>query len=130
MPNTITTQVLVDGDRVTRIKYFITGDGSGEETNTVLYDASTSANQSTNNALRGITYQLNGFSARLDWDATANVKLITLDSDLQEVVDYSEFGGIINNATTGRTGDILITTTGLGAADEGYIVLSLNQRGK
>lgn len=129
MANTITEQTIVDGDRVTVIKYYIDADTAAEYTDEVLYDASASASAFTNNALRSIIYQLDGFSAKLSWDATTNVDIMTLDQDLQEEVNFAEFGGIVNNAGTGRTGDILLTTTGLGVGDKGYIILHLHQRG-
>ena len=41
MANTITTQTIVDGERNLVTKTTILGDGSGEETATLLIDAST-----------------------------------------------------------------------------------------
>ena len=129
MANVITEQVIVDGPKNTIVKFFIVGDGSGEETNLVLYDASAYSTGSTNNRLRKISYNLNGFDAVLYWDATANVPIISLDQDLQEEVDFFKYGAsLINNAGAGKTGDILLTTTGLGAGDKGYIILHINQR--
>lgn len=106
-------------------------------TDEVLYDASASDSQNTKNRLDGIIYQLDGFAAHLDWDATSNVSIMTLDESLQEEVNMSSykastnpaFGGIPNNAGTGRTGDILITTTGMEVGDAGYIILTIKQRG-
>jgi hypothetical protein len=129
MANTITTQVIVDGSRNTIIKVFIIGDGSGEETNTVVFDASAYKTASTSNKLRKTCYNLNGFEAVLNWDATANVPLITLGQGHQEQIDFFRYGGgLPNNGGAGRTGDILMTTTGLGAGDEGYIIFYINQR--
>ncbi len=98
-------------------------------TKAVLYDASSSNSQSTENKIRRIDYQFNGFSATLYWDATTDVPIITLDQDLQETVDYSEYGGLINNGGIGQTGDILITTENATVGSNGYIILYLNQRG-
>lgn len=131
MANDIQTQVLEDGNRNTIIKVTIVGDGTGDETDTVIFDASAYKTASTDNSLRQIKYNLNGFDATLYWDGAANVVLMTLDQDLQEDVDFSEHGkypALVNNAGAGRTGDILITTNGLGAGDEGYMVLYINQR--
>lgn len=132
MANAITTQVINDGQRNVVIKVTIVGDGSGEETKTVLFDASAYTPATTNNNLRRITYLLNGFDAVLYWDATTDVVLMPLDQDLQEDVDFTgentRYGGIPNNGGAGRTGDILITTTGLGSGDVGYIVLHLNKK--
>ena len=98
-------------------------------TKAVLYDTSSSDSQSTSNKIRRIDYQFNGFSGILYWDATTDVPIITLDQDLQETVDYSEYGGLINNGGAGQTGDILITTENAIVGSNGYIILYLNQRG-
>lgn len=123
----LTTQVIVDGKRNSIIKVFITG--IADISKGVLYDASAYTPAVTENKLREIAYQLNGFSATLYWDATIDVPLITLDQDLQEEVDYFRYGGgLVNNGGAGRTGDILITTKGLVAGKEGYIILYINKR--
>lgn len=127
MANTITKQTIVDGSKNLVIKIHILGDGTGEETNLVLVDASTYSPAFTNARLIGIHSSLVGFTTHLDWDATANVPLI-------DVPDYEYnlngeqigwFGGIPNNAGAGRTGDILMTTVGLGANDHGTIILEI-----
>ena len=130
MAHAVTTQVLVDGSRNTIIKVNIKGDGaSGELTNSVIFDASAYTTASTDNKLMRIAFCLNNFSAELFWDGTANVALVNLEKDISEDVCYKKFGGIINNAAAGRTGDILITTNGLNAsANEGYIVFYMKQR--
>lgn len=133
MPNTITRQTLVDGDRALIVKVNILGDGSGEETDTVLIDASTYSPAATENKLRKIEYCLNGFTATLEWDGATDAPLISLASDHPYFVQYDfcedslQSGGIVNNATT-PTGDVLITTAGLGAGDNGHIILYLAKR--
>jgi hypothetical protein len=131
MANTISTQIILDGRYQTVTKVTIEGDGSGEETNTVIWDASGYTPVPVNNKLRKIIYLLNGFSGTLYWDATANVMLTELDDSLQEEVDYTwgdaRYSGIPNNAGTGKTNDILITTVGLGAGDKGYIILYVDK---
>lgn len=132
MANKISTQVILDGQSQTIIKVTIEGDGSGEETNAVIFDASAYTPAVTNNLLREIKYLLNGFSATLYWDATANVMLIELDEGLQEEIDFTNgntrYAGIPNNGGAGRTGDILISTTGLGAGDKGYLMLYVKKK--
>lgn len=134
MANTITTQVIINGPRDVVIKVNILGDGSGEETDTIIFDASAYAPIADENKLMKIEYALNGFSAYLEWDATADVPLISLVGDHPYFMPYdfceSSMGvaGIPNNAGAGRTGDILITTSGLGAGDNGHIILYVAKR--
>jgi len=131
MAHTVTSQTLVDGSRNTIIKVNIKGDAltATELVDYVIYDASASESAATSNKLMEIEFCLNGFSAELFWDATSNVPLISLDKDISEDKEYWSFGGLINNAGSGKTGDILITTTGLAStANDGYIIFYLKQR--
>ena len=128
MANTITKRTIVDGDRNLVVHIHIDGDGSGEETDTVLIDASSYTPAFTDCKLMKIDAALIGFSIELNWDATANV-IATHIPDYEFHQDFRWFGGIPNDAGAGRTGDLLITTTGLGANDHGDFVLFLKKVG-
>lgn len=131
MAHTITTQVLEDGTRNTCIKVNIKGDNLTvtELVDVVIFDASAYKTASIENKLMFIQFCLNGFSAELFWDATANVPLINLEQDISEEMDYKHCGGLINNAAAGKTGDILITTNGLASSvKDGYIVFHIKER--
>ena len=128
MPNAITSQTFVDGNRVTEVKYNIVGDGSGEETKTVLYDASTFTAQAIDNAVTSIEYCLVGFSAQLYWDASTDVPLLSLAEGSESREHFNYVGSIANNSGTGKTGDILISTSGLGSGDHGFIILRIKQK--
>ncbi len=123
MANTIARQVLFDGTRKHIERLTIIGDGSGEETAT-LFNA-VSGNCGLTTKLVKIQATLSGFSARLLWDASTPVFFQQIPSDKDIEADYYEFGGIINNAGTGVTGDIKFTTQGLGNGDSGSIVLTI-----
>jgi len=130
MANSITKQTIVDGSRKLVVKVHIEGDGSGEETNLVLIDASSYSPASTDIKIIGIHSTFQGFTADLAWDATANVPIINIP-DYEYNLNGDQigyFGGLVNNAGTGKTGDILISTTGLGAADHGTIILEMTKR--
>lgn len=126
MAGTITVQKIVDGSRNVIIKATIGGDA--DLSNAVLFDASAYVGANTNNKLMKIQFALDGFDARLLWDATANVDLIALPENYMDTQCYKFFGGIPNNAGAGKTGDILITTVGLGAGDDGHIILYLKKK--
>lgn len=122
MANTIETQTIVDGSSNLVVKIHIDGDGTGDEAVTVLIDASTYSPAFTNSRLMHIHSNLVGFSAELIWDATTNVHA-WICPDYDQDQDFTHVGGIPNNTGAGRTGDVLITTTGLGAGDTGHIML-------
>jgi hypothetical protein len=133
MAHIIQTQVLEDGNRNTIIKVYLASDGvSGELTDQVIFDASAYKTGSTDNSLAVIQYNLNGFDALLEWNATIDVPIITLDKDLQEEVSFwwgGRYSGLINNGGAGRNGDILLTTSGFSASgSKGYIWLHVLQR--
>lgn len=124
MANTITTQALVNGSKNLVLKVDIAGDGSGDESATLLVDASAyNASQLT---LMGVHGFLVNFTCDLLWDATANVRILRIpDYDVSQ--DFTHFGGVWNNAGTGKTGDVLLTTTGLGNNEVGTLILEFQK---
>ena len=127
MANTIETQTIVDGDRNLVVHVHIDGDGTGEETNTVLIDASTYTPAFTDVKLMSISSNLIGFSAELIWDATVNVHGWVMP-DYEQDKDFSKIGGLVNRAGAGKTGDMLLTTVGLGAGDTGHAILTFKKK--
>lgn len=130
MANTITKQTIIDGSKTLIVKIHIEGDGSGEETGTVIVDASAYSPAYTNCSLQVIHAMLSGFTCDLLWDATTPV-VITNIPDYEAHYSSEEvggFGGFPNNAGTGKTGDIKLTTIGLGAADHGTLVLKIKKK--
>ena len=128
MPNTINIQTLLDGSINTIIKVDIIGDGSGDETKTVIFDASAYHNVTIEKRLYKIEYELNGFNCFLEWDATTDAQLITIEEGHHEHVCWEWIGGYSNGYFAGRNGDILLTTNNLGDGDRGYIILFIKHR--
>lgn len=131
MANTITKHTIVDGVRNLVVKVHIEGDGSGEETGTVLIDASSYTPAFTDCSLMSFHALFSGFTADLLWDATTDVVIMNVpDYEVNYSPGEVELGysPIPNNAGTGKTGDILITTIGLGLGDHGTIILKLRKK--
>lgn len=122
MANTITSQTLNDGPHNTVVHFFISGDGSGEESATTIVTAANLSGAPSAVKVVKIQSQLSGFDAALLWHATANVPFLEVNSGWNEM-DYREVGGLFNNSGAGKTGNIKITTVGLGANDKGSITL-------
>lgn len=127
MVNTLTNHTINDGQRNLVVKTHIVGDGSGEESDTVMIDASTFVNAPTDLKIVRAQAHFRGFSADLIWDATSNVDIFTIPAEDEFSECFRQYGGIPNNAGTGKTGDVLISTTGLGAGDEGTIILHMQK---
>ncbi len=118
---------MIDGSRNLVVKIHINGDGTGEETDTLLIDASTYSPAFTESKLMKMTSNIVGFSAELNWDATVNTICVIARAGDSEF-DFSTIGGIPNDSGAGRTGDLLITTVGLGAADHGILILEFKKK--
>jgi hypothetical protein len=127
MANTIATQTLVDGNRNLVVKINITGDASGDETVALVIDASTYAAMTSTSEVKinVISSNLGSFDAQLNWDATTDVMAWALTSG-SSVMDFRPFGGLKNNSGAGKTGDILLSTTGLGA-EKGTILIEMEK---
>lgn len=126
MSNTLAKQTLSDGERNTVVKVKITGDGSGDETSTLLIDFSDYSGSYDELKIMRIQSELIGFSVKLEWDASSNTDCLDIPAGESDM-NFRPFGGLINNASS-PTGDIDITTTGLGSGDEGTILLEMQKR--
>lgn len=123
MANAITSQTLVGG-ATTVVKINIVGDGSGEESETVIFDSTNFGNRKYR--IMSIRSAFAGAVADLLWAGTPNVYCCTIpEGDAHQC--FREFGGLVNNATA-KNGDILLSTTGLGNGDAGTIILVLERR--
>lgn len=124
---TITVQKIIDGSKITVLKATIAI--AADETKAILFNASDFITNSPDNKIVEIEYQLNGFSAELFWDAATDIPIMSLAATVPFKHDFWDIGGLINNAaSTGKTGDILISTTGAAAGSNGHITLYLMQR--
>jgi len=66
-----------------------------------------------------------GMGLNLLWDATTDVVALTFGEADFISLDFSRFGGITNNAGTGKTGDLLFTTVGATNGDRYTVVIEV-----
>lgn len=124
-----TLQTLVDGPRNLVVKANFVGDGT-DATAVQLIDASAYTGYVSPGAflkVRKVEYDLNGFDLTLLWDASTDVEFLNLNGS--DTKDFSDIGGLVNNAGSGITGDINFTTTGNASGEDGTIVLHMEKRG-
>jgi len=128
MANTFTKQTLVDGKRNAVIHAYLESDGvTGELSAQTLVDASALSGSPSSIKVKKIQSSLTGFDAKLLWDATTDVPFANLPSGEMDD-DWTDVGGIQNNAGSGVTGDIFITTVGFSAAgDRGHITIHVQK---
>jgi hypothetical protein len=120
MADAVTSQTLVDGPRDLVMKFTNLSDGTGESAVKKVDVAS-----GTTLKLMRVAYSVNGMVASLFWDADTDVKILDLAGDGDH--DFRSFGGIPNNAGTGVTGDVMLTTTGHTSGDSYWIILEFQK---
>lgn len=120
---TVVQKVVENGARNLVVEYHITSTAATELTaTTVIVDYSALGNDNGGDyALKKYYSNLVGFSAAVFWDATTNTKMLDLIEG-ESGLDFMEVGGpITNNAGSGKTGDVVMTTNGIGNGDSGTI---------
>jgi hypothetical protein len=127
MADNVTTQTLLDGERLVIQKFTNISDGTGEAA-VVKVDVSTLAPNSFGRPCTGVKINkiwsaTHGMEVRILWVATTNLLAWVATSNGPYLMDFSSFGGISNNSGAGKTGDIAFTTHNQTAGDEYAIVL-------
>lgn len=127
MADAVTSQTILDGERLFIAKYTNLSDGTGE-TGVVKVDVSTLNPNSFGLACNGVKINkiyatTHGLQVRVLWDATTDVFAWVIPQNSNYLMDFSSFGGIPNNAGAGVTGDILFTTQDASAGDSYTVVL-------
>jgi hypothetical protein len=129
MADAVTSTTLMDSDRVAIIQLTNTSDGTGEAA-VKKVDVSALSDSSTGQACTGvrlakIVYSTFGMSVKLLWDATTDTICWDLNADYTTDEDFTDFGGVRNTSGSGKTGDIMLTTTGHSDGDSYVIVLTV-----
>ena len=131
MADAVTSQTIQDGEKTAILKFTNVSDGTGESAVKkvdVSALATNSAGQTcTSVSVARIYWVTLGMSVKLEFDATSNVLLVHLPADSTGDDYYDLFTGIPNNAGSGVTGDIDLTTVGHSSGDAYTIILVLNK---
>jgi hypothetical protein len=127
MADAVTSQTILDGERLFIGKFTNISDGTGES-GVVKIDVSALNANASGLACNGIKInkiwaQTVGMSIDILWDATTDLLCETVPENQFYLMDYSSFGGLPNNAGSGKTGDVLFTTVGAAAGDRYTIVI-------
>jgi|TARA_B100000424_G_scaffold129220_1_gene97879 hypothetical protein len=131
MADAVTSQTLFDGDKHVVMKFTNISDGTGEsavkKVDVSALESDINGNTCTSVAIEKIWWQCIGMKVRMFFDATSDKFIIELGENQSGYHDYSEFGGIKNNAGSGKTGDIDFTTVGHSSADTYTIILKMRK---
>ena len=116
MADAVTSQTIIDGERNCVMKFTNVSDGTGESA-VAKVDVSALASNAAGVAcsevrVLRVSHAIVGMSVQLFLNATSNVLLVELAESSNGHMDFKDFGGLPNNAGSGKNGDILFTTKG------------------
>ena len=127
MADAVTTQTLLDGDRLVIQKFTNISDGTGESAVNKVIVANLAVNQfgqaCTGVKINRIWANTHGMEVRILWDATTDVFCWMIPQNTTYDMSFDSFGGLQNNAGTGKTGNVAFTTVDMTAGDMYTIVL-------
>ena len=129
MADAVTSQTIQDGPRNVIMKFTNVSDGTGESA-VAKVDVSALAPNAEGVScsevrVMRISHAIVGMSVQLFFNATSNVLLMELAESSNGHMDFKDFGGIPNNAGSGKNGDILFTTKGHSSGDTYSIILEM-----
>jgi hypothetical protein len=129
MADAVTSQTLLDGERLAIMKFTNISDGTGEtavtKVNVANLARSGSGQACTGVTVTKITSVCHGLEVRMYWDATVDVPffLSTINTNYEN--DFSSIGGITNNAGAGKNGNIVFSTADQSLGDTYTVVLEM-----
>ena len=128
MADAVTSQTLLDGERLIIMKFTNLSDGTGESAVNKIIPANLAPNSfgvaCTDLKINQIWSTTTGMAVNLLWDATADVLAWTIPQDTNYWMKFGEhLGGIPNNAGAGKTGNLAFSTVGASAGDSYSIII-------
>ena len=129
MADAVTSQTLIDGERMVIMKFTNISDGTGEsavlKVDVSTLNASASGKTCNRVTVTKIFIASHGMEVRMLFDATTDVPFYLSSPGATQTLDMSSFGGITNNAGAGVTGDIVFTTADASAGDTYWTILEM-----
>jgi len=132
MADAVTSQTLIDGPNKAVMKFTNVSDGTGEsavvKVDVSALSASADGDACNEVVIERIWWQCIGMKVKILFDATSDQFCIELGENQSGDHDYSSFGGLTNNAGTGKTGDIAFTTVGHTSGDTYTVILYMRKK--
>jgi len=129
MADAVTSQTLLDGERLAIMKFTNISDGTGETAVTKVNVANLARNGAglacTGVTVNKITSVCHGMEVRMYWDATTDVPFFLGTVNTNYENDFTKIGGITNNAGAGKNGNIVFSTSDQTAGDTYTVVLEM-----
>ena len=125
MPDAVSTQTILDGERLVIQKFTNLSDGTGETNVPKIIPANLARNAfgqaCTTVKINKITFSTHGLEVLIRFGGATPGYAFMLPQNMSYCLDFSGFGGITNNATT-PTGTVTFTTDDHSSGD-GYTVI-------
>ena len=132
MADTVASQIIIDGPKSADLKLTNVSDGTGESAVTKVdvsaLQPSADGDACTDVVIEHIWWQCIGMKVQILWDASTDLFCIELGENQSGYHDYTLFGGLTNNAGSGKTGDIKFTTVGHTSGDTYTVVFNLRKK--
>ena len=129
MADAVTTQTLLDGERLAVMKFTNISDGTGETAVTKVTVSSLAPSNSgrtcTGVTVTRISSVCHGMEVRMFWDATTDVPFFMTTVNTNYMNDFTDIGGITNNSGAGKNGNIVFSTSDQTAGDTYTVVLEM-----
>ena len=129
MADAVTTQTLLDGERLAVMKFTNISDGTGETAVTKVTVSSLAPSNSgrtcTGVTVTRISSVCHGMEVRMFWDATTDVPFFMTTVNTNYMNDFTDIGGITNNSGAGKNGNIVFSTADQSAGDTYTVVLEM-----
>jgi hypothetical protein len=129
MADAVTSQTLIDGERLAIMKFTNISDGTGEtavtKVNVANLASSGSGKACTGVIVNKITSICHGMEVRMYWDASTDVPFFMSTINTNYENDFSSIGGITNNSGTGKNGNIVFSTADASSGDTYTVVLEM-----
>lgn len=132
MAVTATSQTLFDGERIAIMKFYMTTTDTAGETAVAKVTPSALLPSSAGGACDSVSIlkmytMTHGLEVQMNWAATAPVVIAVIPQNTNYTQDFSNFGGLWNNAGAGKTGIITFTTLDQSAGDSYTVVLEMQK---
>jgi hypothetical protein len=127
MADAVTSKKIMDNDYNYIVQLTNLSDGTGESA-VVKVDVSALSPVPTEVTLEKVHFSTVGMAVRLLWDASADVLAWEIPAEATGMLDFSAFGGLMNDSGSGKTGDVQLTTIGHTSGDTYNLVLECRKR--
>lgn len=129
MADLVTSQTLLDGERLAIMKFTDISDGTGEN-KVVKVQVSTLKPSASGKPCTGVTINkiyssTHGLEVQIFFEATSATLAWLVPQNSQYLMDFSSFGGLTNNAGAGKNGNISFSTADASAGDVYAVMLEL-----